>query len=92
MEFTIDQGTKTGNDYRNQRGSVQYTMRQFIDLVLESSDRNPAPYFRNRVFYDLFHACHDIDPLPDYFQPNWLPEHYLVGAMGRVLNRGAALG
>jgi hypothetical protein len=92
MKFTIDQGTKAGNDYRNQPGSVEYTMRQFIDLVLESSVRNPAPYFRNRVFYDLFPTlAHDIDPLPEYFEPNWLPEHYLVGPMGRVLNRGAAL-
>ena len=82
LEFSIDDGPK----------AVTYTMRQFIGRVLESTDENPAPYFRNRILYDLFPTlAQDIEPLPDYFQPNWLPERYLVGAVGKVLNRGAAL-
>lgn len=71
---------------------VEYTMTTFMDRVLESSDENPAPYFRNRIIHDLFPSIeHDIEPLPDYIQPNWLPEHYLVGYVERVLNRGAAI-
>ena len=33
MKFTIDQGSNAGSDYKTQRGSVEYTMRQFIDYV-----------------------------------------------------------
>jgi len=71
---------------------VEYNMAQFIDRVLESTVENPAPYFRNRILYELFPSLkQDIEPLPAYFEPNWLPERYLVGHVEEVLNRGAAI-
>ena len=91
MKFTIapqEQGQPNygGND------EVEYTMTSFIDRVLESTEGNPAPYFRNQILHDLFPSLeNDIEPLPEYFQPNWLPERYLVGYVGKVLNRGAAI-
>jgi histone arginine demethylase JMJD6 len=74
------------------KGEVAYTMSSFIDRVLSSTEDNPAPYFRNQILYDLFPTLkQDIEPLPEYFQPNWLPDHYMVKYVGEVLNRGAAL-
>lgn len=49
------------------------TLGEFIDLVLASSDAEPAPYLRN-VHIDKFlpELNADLHPVPDYFQPNWL--------------------
>src|SRR5690348_11923337 len=49
------------------------TLGEFIDLVLASSDEKPAPYLRN-VHIDKFlpDLNADLQPVPDYFQPNWL--------------------
>jgi ribosomal protein L16 Arg81 hydroxylase len=67
-------------------------MDRFIDRVLSSTEADPAPYFRNQVLYELFPSLkEDIQPLPEYFQPNWLPDHYMVKYVSEVLNRGAAL-
>ena len=73
-------------------GGVEFTMAAFIDEVMQSTEENPAPYFRNQILYDLFPSLkEDIQPLPSYFQPNWLPERYMVGRVREVLNRGAAI-
>lgn len=50
-----------------------FTLGEFIDLVLASSDENPAPYLRNvhiEKFLPELNAY--LLPIPDYFQPNWL--------------------
>jgi len=92
MTFTIDEDLKRKAGYKEVAGSVEYTMARFIDQVLESTDEKPAPYFRNRVLYDLFPSLkEDIEPLPAYFQPNWLPDHFLIDRVGDVLNRGSAI-
>jgi histone arginine demethylase JMJD6 len=92
MKFTINEDVKQKASYEDNVGRVEYTMARFVDRVLESTDENPAPYFRNRVLYDLFPSLkQDIEPLPEYFLPNWLPERYLVKHVNEVLNRGAAL-
>ncbi|MGH9734507.1 MAG: hypothetical protein ACRD8A_07960 [Candidatus Acidiferrales bacterium] len=49
------------------------TLDEFIGLVLGSSDGNPAPYLRNlhiEKFLPELNA--DLQPVPDYFLPNWL--------------------
>ena len=67
-------------------------MAEFIGRVLASSEGAPAPYFRNKVFYDCFPSlAEDIEPLPKYLLPNWLGDRYLVKEVARVLNRGAAI-
>ena len=92
MKFTIEGDSINHAGSKGQKGAVEYTMAQFIDRVLDSTDENPAPYFRNRILYDLFPTLkEDIEPLPEYFQPNWLPDRYLVKYVGEVLNRGAAI-
>jgi histone arginine demethylase JMJD6 len=93
MKFTLNENLKGKADYKsNGNNEVEYTMDRFIDRVLSSTEENPAPYFRNQILYDLFPTLKkDIEPLPDYFQPNWLPDHYMVKYVGEVLNRGAAL-
>jgi histone arginine demethylase JMJD6 len=89
VKFTLDDNFKDKAAYN---GAVEYTMDRFIDLVLSSTEADPAPYFRNQVLYELFPSLkEDIEPLPEYFQPNWLPDHYMVKYVGEVLNRGAAL-
>src|ERR1700682_5246136 len=88
MKFTLEDKKYKGQD----NGSVEYTMDRFIDRVLSSTAENPAPYFRNQILYDLFPSLkQDIPPLPEYFLPNWLPDHYMVKYVSEVLNRGAAL-
>jgi histone arginine demethylase JMJD6 len=80
-----------GSEKENE-GAVDYTLGQFINHVLKSTDEHPAPYFRNRILYDLFPSLkQDVQPLPDYFFPNWLPDRYISKSVGEVLNRGAAL-
>jgi histone arginine demethylase JMJD6 len=94
MKFTIGEDLKRQAGYKDKDngGPVEYTMAHFVDRVLESTEENPAPYFRNRILYDLFPSLkEDIEPLPEYFQPNWLPERYLVKYVSEVLNRGAAI-
>lgn len=54
-------------------GGSPLTLGEFIDLVLASSDENPAPYLRNvhiEKFLPELNA--DLRPVPDYFQPNWI--------------------
>ena len=55
------------------RDGEPFTMGEFIDLVVASSDEKPAPYLRN-VWVEKFlpELDADIDPLPEYFAPNWL--------------------
>jgi histone arginine demethylase JMJD6 len=93
MKFTLNENLKGQAEYKgNGSSAVEYTMDRFIDRVLSSTEENPAPYFRNQILYDLFPSLkQDIQPLPEYFLPNWLPDHYMVKYVGEVLNRGAAL-
>jgi histone arginine demethylase JMJD6 len=57
--FSVD-----GNNYR---------MAEFIDLVLTSSYEKPAPYLRNAIIGRFLPALlADVQPLPEYFSPNWL--------------------
>jgi histone arginine demethylase JMJD6 len=93
MKFSLPADGKGKGQYKGDgANTVEYTMELFIDRVLSSTDENPAPYFRNQILYDLFPSlAQDIQPLPEYFQPNWLPDHYMVKYVGDVLNRGAAL-
>ncbi len=92
LRFTIAKEAKPRVGYNEQKDGVAYTMAQFIDRVLESTDENPAPYFRNRVLYQMFPSLkQDIEPLPEYFLPNWLPDRYMVKYVSDVLNRGAAI-
>jgi histone arginine demethylase JMJD6 len=91
MKFTINDGEKGALNYKA-KGATEYTMSRFIDRVLNSTDENPAPYFRNRILYDEFPALkQDIEPLPKYFFPNWLPESYLMKSVQQVFNRGAQI-
>ncbi len=49
------------------------TLGEFIDLVLASTESNPAPYLRNvHIEQFLPELNADLQPLPDYFHPNWL--------------------
>ena len=92
MKFSINDDLKRSADHQDNDGAAEYTMARFIDRVLQSTEEDPAPYFRNRILYDMFPSLkQDIQPLPDYFLPNWLPERYLVKHVNEKLNRGAAI-
>ncbi|MDP9340426.1 MAG: cupin-like domain-containing protein [Acidobacteriota bacterium] len=95
MKFSLPEKAQGKSEYKSHgkgANEVEYTMESFIDRVLGSTEENPAPYFRNQILYDLFPTLkQDIQPLPEYFEPNWLPDRYLVKYVGEVLNRGAAL-
>src|SRR6476620_10261247 len=78
MKFTLDHATKGAYGAKGSN-AVEFTMSRFIDRVLESTEKDPAPYFRNQVLSDLFPSLkQDIEPLPDYFLPNWLPDNYYM--------------
>jgi len=92
MKFVLDGALTPTPGYKQTAGGDEYTMARFIDRVLESTDENPAPYFRNQPLHALFPSLKaDIDPWPDYFMPNWLPDRFLVKHVGEVLNRGAEI-
>lgn len=94
MKFSLPADAKGKAEYKGKGNgnTVEYTMERFIDRVMASTDEDPAPYFRNQVLYEMFPSLkQDIEPLPEYFQPNWLPDHYMVKYVGEVLNRGAAI-
>jgi hypothetical protein len=93
VTFTLEDDFKGKAAYKGQgNGTAEYTMDRFIDLVLSSTEADPAPYFRNQVLYELFPSLKvDIEPLPEYLQPNWLPDYYMVKYVSEVLNRGAAV-
>jgi histone arginine demethylase JMJD6 len=92
LRFSIEDDLKKKAGYKDSDATVEYTMAAFIDRVLASTDSNPAPYFRNRVLAEMFPSLvGDIQPLPPYFQPNWLPDHFMVRRVGDLLNRGSAI-
>jgi histone arginine demethylase JMJD6 len=83
MRFSIEDGA---------RGTGDFTMSSFIDRVIASDETNPAPYFRNQVFQEMFPSLvNDIDSLPSYLSPNWMSEHFLLKSVQRSLNRGGAM-
>jgi hypothetical protein len=90
MTFTLSD-EKGKSEYKENSGT-EYTMTRLIDRILNSTDENPAPYLRNVILYEKFPSLRDdIEPLPEYLQPNWLPDNYLVKSVGDILNRGAAI-
>lgn len=85
MQFTIEDGYVKSE-------KTEFTMARFIDCVLASTNENPAPYFRNKVLSDEFPTLQqEIEPLPEYFLPNWLPDYCLVKSVRQTFNRGAAI-
>jgi histone arginine demethylase JMJD6 len=91
MRFTI-RDKEYGQTGHAEGDEVEFTMAHFIDRVTESTNAKPAPYFRNKILSEMFPSLmQDIDPLPEYFFPNWLSDRYLVDKVGTVLNRGAAI-
>ncbi len=91
MKFTISD-TEVGQQGYKNGGGREFVMSQFIDQVLASTEENPAPYFRNKILYELFPSLkQDIQPFPEYFLPNWLVDHYMLRPVREVLNRGAAI-
>jgi len=91
LKFTINDRERGQTEYKA-AGNTEYTMTRFIDRVLDSTDEDPAPYFRNRLLHDVFPDLgEDIEPLPTYFFPNWLPESYCLRKVQQVFNRGAQI-
>jgi histone arginine demethylase JMJD6 len=91
MQLKISAGEKGQKGYEGQT-AINCTMADFIDRVLCSTEENPAPYLRNQILYELFPSLRqDIQPLPNYFMPNWLPDRFLVKQVAETLNRGAAI-
>jgi len=91
MTFRIESKEHGQANYETE-GGRQFTMNEFIDLVAQSTDENPAPYFRNRVLRHEFPSLlADIQPLPPYVEPNWLPERFALKRVGQVLNRGSEI-
>ena len=71
---------------------AEFTMPDFIDRVLASTEANPAPYFRNQDLFALFPSLRaDVEPMPEYLRPNWLSDRYLHPRVGSILNRGAVI-
>ena len=55
----------------------QYTVRDFIDLILSSTREKPAPYLWNQTLDKYFpDLVEDIDPSSEYFWPNWLKSRF----------------
>lgn len=77
-EFTID-----GQTHR---------LGEFVDLVLNSSRENPAPYLRNEVLREKFpELVADINPRLKYFGPNWMARRFRSREINKELHRGAEI-
>jgi len=91
MKFTMDDNNKEKAEYKG-NGKVEFTLARFIDRVLASTDEDPAPYLRNEALPEKFPSLQqDVEPLPDYFLPNWLAESYLMKSIERNFNRYAKM-
>jgi hypothetical protein len=79
-------------DHKLNVDGTDYRMAEFIELVLNSSDENPAPYLRNALI-DRFlpELLPDIRPLPEYFSPNWLEGPFSQLLRSRLHNGSAEL-
>ncbi len=89
MKFSIND-TEYGQEGYGKTAGIEFTMAEFIDQVLASTEEKPAPYFRRRSVCSMFPSLEDdIEPLPKYLQPNWLGDKYMVKHVAEVLNRGA---
>ena len=74
------------------RDGSQSTMAAFIERVMNSSPRNPAPYWTNAPVREHFpELLEDIDPKLGYFSPNWAARQYLHRGMAASLHRGAQI-
>lgn len=63
-------------------------MRDLIQRVLISDEKNPAPYLRNYPIRDLSPSLlSDIRPLPEYVNPNWLQTRFYPNKLDRILGR-----
>jgi histone arginine demethylase JMJD6 len=91
MKFNISD-TEYGQEGHGKNAGTEFTMAEFIDRVLASTEENPAPYFRRQCVYGMFPSLkEDMKPLPKYLLPNWLGDKYLVKHVAEVLNRAADL-
>ena len=79
-------------DHKFNVDGIDYRMADFIELVLNSSKEEPAPYLRNalidRFLPELLPA---IRPLPEYFSPNWLEGPFSQLLRSRLHNGSAEL-
>lgn len=77
-EFTLDEKT--------------WRLAGLMDLVLNSSPENPAPYLRNQVLREHFpDLVGDIDPDLPYFRPNWMTRSFRIKDINEELHRGAEI-
>src|SRR5689334_18772156 len=49
MTFLINDDPDQAADYKGNDRGTEYTMADFVDRILASTDERPAPYFRNRI-------------------------------------------
>lgn len=63
-----------------------YRLAEFIDIVEQSTDEQPAPYLFALLIDEHFpELLPDIAPWPSYMTPNWLARPCLPGNVGRTL-------
>ena len=90
MSWTPEYFRQTFSDKQFIIDGKNYKMAEFIDLVTNSSDAKPAPYLRNAIIDGFLpELLPDIQPLPEYFSPNWL-DGPLSQIMLSRLHRGSA--
>ncbi|HZR58769.1 MAG TPA: cupin-like domain-containing protein [Terriglobales bacterium] len=81
MQWTPEYFKKNFADLQLGIDGKEYRMADFIDLVLNSNENKPAPYLRNALIDRVIPALlPDIQPMPEYFSPNWL-----VGPLSQLL-------
>lgn len=74
------------------RDGSELPMREFIDRVLASSPRNPAPYWTNAPMREHFPALlSDINADLPYFKLNWALRHYLHKGLKANFERGSQI-
>jgi len=88
-EWTPDYFATRFADLPTEIDGKTYRMADFIEIVKNSSDANPAPYLRSKkVYMFLPELVSEIEPTPEFCLPNWL-DGPMAGFLEKRFQRGA---
>lgn len=63
-----------------------FTVARYIEILHKSTPDDPAPYMHNIDIAQIFpELLADLEPIPAYFQPNWLHDRYFPSRLDNIM-------